>query len=78
MASATDSTFERTEPPLDAAPTHPHVLAFVIRLHRASDASTHRLCGRVEHVASGRRAEFRDVAELQGWLEAQLDGADRA
>jgi hypothetical protein len=76
MASATDPTFDRSEPPLDAALPYPHGLAFVVRLHRASDASTHRLCGRVEHVASGRRAEFRNLAELQRWLEGQLGRAD--
>jgi hypothetical protein len=78
MASATDSDIQRTEPQLDGALPYPHGLAFVLKLHRASDASTHRLCGRIEHVASGRRAEFRDLAELQGWLEAQLGGSDEA
>lgn len=57
---------------LSSVVTHPQQLAFMVRLHRDSSAAEHRLCGRVQHLDSGRRGEFASLAELQAWIEHQL------
>ncbi len=52
--------------------THPQHLAFVLRLHRDSDAAPHRLQGRVQHLASGSKGDFASLAQLQAWIEQRL------
>ena len=69
-----DTTHDSPErqPALCKMVTHPQHLAFVIRLHRDCEAGAARLQGRVQHLDSGRRSEFADLAQLQAWIEHQL------
>jgi hypothetical protein len=60
--------------PLQDRLSNPLHLAFVLRLHRDCDALGHPLCGSVEHLISGWRGEFANLAELQAWLERMLGG----
>jgi hypothetical protein len=54
--------------PLQLTVSHPHSLAFVVKLHRDCEHAAHPLCGRVEHVASGERGVFDGLSELQSWI----------
>ncbi|WP_280151599.1 hypothetical protein [Piscinibacter sp. XHJ-5] len=50
----------------------PLKLAFVLRLHQDSQQPGRGLCGSVEHLISGWRAEFANLLELQRRLEEML------
>lgn len=60
--------------PLNHAASYPIGLAFVLKLHRDADPANGRCEGRIEHIASGRQADFGSVAELCGLLPALLAG----
>jgi len=49
---------------LDTQPSYLSRGCYVLRLHRDADPSTGRLCGRLEHVASGAASSFADADEL--------------
>ena len=42
--------------------------AFVLRLDGEADPAQPRLCGRIEHLESGRRARIASAAELQEFV----------
>jgi hypothetical protein len=60
--------------------THSRVVSnvFVIRLHPGEAMPAGRLCGRLEHVASGRQHDFDNAAALVACLQheqLQIDAA---
>jgi hypothetical protein len=61
--------------PLHGTTTFPVGRAFVIKLHRTADPQRGTLCGRVEHIASGRQADFAAATDLVPTLCA-LCGSD--
>jgi hypothetical protein len=65
---AHDERREMTRPLQDRL-ARPLQLTFVLRLRQDDDASGHPLAGSVEHLLSGTRADFTNIAELQAWLE---------
>jgi hypothetical protein len=57
----------RGGPPLSPVPRSPY-WAFVVQLQPDASGSPTQLAGRVEHVVSGRAAEFRSVAALVAFM----------
>jgi len=58
--------------PLQDRLAMPLRLAFVLRLHQDSQQPGRGLCGSVEHLVSGWRADFGNLLELQRRLEEML------
>jgi hypothetical protein len=54
-------------PPNSVNPLSPD-RAFVVQLRQPSNATTDAMTGRVEHIASGRTAFFRSLAELSEFM----------
>lgn len=52
--------------------TRQHPDGFVLLFRAGTDIEAGRFEGRVEHIASGRQARFRSLAELQAFLEQVL------
>jgi hypothetical protein len=63
--------------PLDREPAHPITRTFLIRLPAGkTPRATTELAGRIEHLASGRHADFSNLKQLQGWIEQILDNVE--
>lgn len=67
-------------------PPYPSARSYVLQLHRHAAPPHDRIAGRLENMASGRRFDFGNGAELlaclahdlaRGALEAQADPAER-
>jgi len=58
---------------LQSSRPYPLTRAFVVKLHAEAEPRHGGLCGRVEHVASGRRGEFRSADQLLAWLAGALE-----
>ena len=54
-------------------PNLPTERAFLVWLSDEADPTTDRLCGRVEHVRSGRRARFESQSELNDFVSSVLN-----
>ena len=50
--------------------------AFLIRLSSDAEPSPNHLCGRIEHVQTGRRARFDTPEELQAFVILVLSEQD--
>jgi hypothetical protein len=50
--------------------------AFVVHFAAGGDGARRRFRGRVEHLASGRAAQFPSLARLVDFIGAVLDGTD--
>lgn len=55
---------------LDDRPIHPADRAYVLKFRRDSVPECGVWAGRIEHVDSGRRHDFRSLDELLAWLAA--------
>lgn len=55
---------------LQDSPTFPTYRCYVVKLHRDAAPALGRLCGRIEHIASGDRTDFASGADLLAWLAA--------
>lgn len=52
---------------LNPHPAYPSAGCYVLKLHR--DAQPGRLCGRLEHIASGAVVDFASGEGLVAWLQ---------
>ena len=55
----------------------PHIHAFVVKLwleRREIKGASPEWRGRIDHVQSGTRIYFRDVAEIAQWIQSFLKG----
>ena len=57
---------------LNAIPTHPSSLCYVIKLHRDSQPMKGQIFGLLEHVATGQAMSFQDA---DGLVEALITHA---
>ena len=57
-------------------PSLPSDRAFVVWLNDEADPSIRHLCGRVEHVRSGRRGRFASLEELNEFVALVLVGQE--
>jgi hypothetical protein len=55
-----------------------HASAFVVQFRADADPARGKLAGRVEHVASGRTANFQSVHDLPELLRRMLSDARQA
>lgn len=53
---------------LNPHPDHPSAGCYVLKLHRDAAPRRGRLCGRLEHVASGELVDFANADALLAWL----------
>lgn len=53
---------------LHPQPNHPSAGGYVLKLHRDARPGSGRLCGRIEHIASGASADFASGDALLDWL----------
>lgn len=60
-----------SRPPAPAAPLSPH-WAFVVQLREGTPLSPQGIQGRVEHITSGRVADFTSLAVLMRFIEEVL------
>ncbi|EWS54397.1 MULTISPECIES: hypothetical protein [Methylibium] len=55
---------------LNAVPSHPGSLCYVLKLHRDSRPAQGLIAGLIEHVATGESVPFDDAAQLVAALLA--------
>lgn len=54
---------------LNPHPAYPSAGCYVLKLHRDARPGNGRLCGRLEHIASGDLVEFASGEGLLAWLQ---------
>jgi hypothetical protein len=62
---------------LNPHPTHPSAGCYVLKLHRDAMPHLGRICGRLEHMATGEHVDFASGEALLAWLLEHAARTDR-
>lgn len=54
---------------LSPTAAYPHCRTYVLKLHRDAAPGAGRICGRLQHLASGQECEFTSADELLACLQ---------